>query len=246
MGEFLIHTDTGLELVLEHHGILGQKWGVRRFQNPDGTLTAEGKARYQNLHGAELEESLRRDAAYKLKKNKNRFLMSNHTGRKSNDAAIKARDYFSKEHAKGNKAVREYDQGFLEELHKAGLFLNKKDLNDIDVEDYTPPMAARTFEFDDKDLLEYARSHDPSFKIAEKYYKEHGDRPEEGFKSKEAADQVRREMTKMRAEGVLEDLGFTKKELKPIVDDLISYLESINYDVDPRHIQSGSGAYVLD
>lgn len=31
---------------LEHHGILGQKWGVRRFQNPDGTLTEEGKARY--------------------------------------------------------------------------------------------------------------------------------------------------------------------------------------------------------
>lgn len=28
-----------------HHGIKGQKWGVRRFQNPDGTLTSEGKAR---------------------------------------------------------------------------------------------------------------------------------------------------------------------------------------------------------
>lgn len=31
---------------LEHHGILGQKWGVRRFQNPDGSLTAAGKRRY--------------------------------------------------------------------------------------------------------------------------------------------------------------------------------------------------------
>jgi len=31
---------------LAHHGILGQKWGVRRFQNRDGTLTAEGRARY--------------------------------------------------------------------------------------------------------------------------------------------------------------------------------------------------------
>lgn len=30
---------------LYHHGILGQRWGVRRFQNKDGTLTTEGKKR---------------------------------------------------------------------------------------------------------------------------------------------------------------------------------------------------------
>lgn len=32
---------------LYHHGILGQKWGIRRFQNLDGTLTEEGKLRYK-------------------------------------------------------------------------------------------------------------------------------------------------------------------------------------------------------
>ena len=32
---------------LYHHGILGQKWGLRRFQNKDGTWTAEGKQRRQ-------------------------------------------------------------------------------------------------------------------------------------------------------------------------------------------------------
>lgn len=30
---------------LYHHGIKGQKWGVRRYQNKDGTLTTEGKKR---------------------------------------------------------------------------------------------------------------------------------------------------------------------------------------------------------
>ena len=29
-----------------HHGILGMKWGVRRYQNKDGTLTSAGKRRY--------------------------------------------------------------------------------------------------------------------------------------------------------------------------------------------------------
>lgn len=33
-------------LYLIHHGIKGMKWGVRRYQNPDGTLTAEGQKRY--------------------------------------------------------------------------------------------------------------------------------------------------------------------------------------------------------
>lgn len=31
---------------LAHHGILGMHWGVRRYQNPDGSLTPEGKLRY--------------------------------------------------------------------------------------------------------------------------------------------------------------------------------------------------------
>ena len=39
-------TDTVNELM--HYGIMGMKWGVRRYQNPDGSLTETGKKRYSN------------------------------------------------------------------------------------------------------------------------------------------------------------------------------------------------------
>lgn len=40
---------------LEHHGILGMKWGVRRFQNADGSLTAKGKARMNDVANSKLK-----------------------------------------------------------------------------------------------------------------------------------------------------------------------------------------------
>ena len=35
-------------MYLAHHGIRGQRWGVRRYQNEDGTLTEAGKRRYRD------------------------------------------------------------------------------------------------------------------------------------------------------------------------------------------------------
>jgi hypothetical protein len=37
---------------LYHHGVKGQRWGIRRYQNPDGSLTPAGKQRYLNPDGS--------------------------------------------------------------------------------------------------------------------------------------------------------------------------------------------------
>lgn len=37
-----------MSMELYHHGIKGQKWGVRRYQFADGSYTPAGKKRYQN------------------------------------------------------------------------------------------------------------------------------------------------------------------------------------------------------
>ena len=45
------------ENYLEHYGIQGQKWGLRRYQNDDGTLTEAGRLRYGGkTHVSELDE----------------------------------------------------------------------------------------------------------------------------------------------------------------------------------------------
>lgn len=43
MEKWIIYRD---KEYLAHHGIKGQKWGIRRYQNEDGSLTDEGKSLY--------------------------------------------------------------------------------------------------------------------------------------------------------------------------------------------------------
>lgn len=53
-----------MEYELYHHGVRGMKWGIRRYQNKDGSLTAAGKKRYsddvKNMSTDELRKKVNR------------------------------------------------------------------------------------------------------------------------------------------------------------------------------------------
>lgn len=56
------------ETTLQHWGIKGQKWGVRRYQNKDGSLTSAGKKRYSDSNSSSRSTSERKGMSSSTKK----------------------------------------------------------------------------------------------------------------------------------------------------------------------------------
>lgn len=113
---------------LAHHGIMGMKWGVRRFQNADGTLTERGKKRFAKVESSSflqkkdtramkrlLKKEIRRaDSAelYQTKSSEQAYIQANKDMKR---AEQKARHHANK----AKDQLTEHSNRQLENAHKA-------------------------------------------------------------------------------------------------------------------------------
>lgn len=93
---------------LYHHGIKGQKWGIRRFQNPDGSLTAAGRKRY-NVYD---------DGSYARKSGRTRSLEKSVAYARADEEAVRSygKDFKGRDDAiRETRAYREAQESALAE-----------------------------------------------------------------------------------------------------------------------------------
>ena len=131
---------------LYHHGIKGQRWGHRRFQNEDGSLTTAGKKRiskdskiykdkYKKTADAvkDYYDDLRKQNSYKNQQTGNRIQIYNYKKRE------KAQQYMNDLNLYGKKLKDFYGDSFQEEgsIINGKLYVRAKinDLIIVDTED---------------------------------------------------------------------------------------------------------------
>ena len=104
-----------------HHGIKGQKWGIRRYQNPDGTLTEAGKAHYRSREGWNEATDELSKAYYKFTNGKQWF---SNEQREAMLADPELGKYIDRRH-RANQSVHDWDNVHRKQLDDLNKEVNK-------------------------------------------------------------------------------------------------------------------------
>lgn len=130
---------------LMHHGIKGQKWGVRRFQNEDGSLTPEGRARYDDYRKDGMDHNkaiakIQADEKNSSSQSSNNFVNSLSQKQQQKRLNLYIRDYGSsagKEIMKYQMNGGKVDTKYIQDLFGYDKELSKWIAEDLNSKNYT-------------------------------------------------------------------------------------------------------------
>ncbi len=119
------------EVYLAHHGIKGQRWGVRRYQNEDGSYTEAGKKRYAKVSAkADRKETAYYIKQYRAQKARDELTRIQRGGRQlRSHGAAKAATREAKANRKSMRSLKRTSKYFNRQVKK----LIKKNYHDEDI-----------------------------------------------------------------------------------------------------------------
>lgn len=123
MNDYIVLISEDGQPYISHHGVKGQKWGLRRYQNPDGSLTAEGMRRYNTDSAVDTTKSLHkieRENARLINRRANAVVKADKAYQKGNDKAYEKQISKIKQYDESINAGKKYAEKIKADYSKNG------------------------------------------------------------------------------------------------------------------------------